>query len=136
MANTTYDMVYDRFLSKITDYELSALTTPDLETQLLKYLKSGITDFKYSTKDLTNRNDTTKTFNIELTGLEQEILAKFMLVNWINPQILRLENLRNSLGNRDFQIFSPSAFLDKLTLLKTTLLNEAVEDMVFYYYAT
>lgn len=133
---TTYDEIYDRFLSKITDYELADLLAGDLENTLEKFLKSAISDFKYCSSDRLARNDTTKLFTNALTDLEQEILAKFMLVHWISPQILRLENLRQVLGSRDFQLFSPSAFLDKLILLKTTLLNEAKEDMVFYYYAT
>lgn len=133
---TTYDNVYDRFLSKITDYELAALIDTDLENQLLKYLKSAITDFKYCTKDLTDRNDSSQTFNIDLTETEQEILAKFMLVHWINPNILRLENIRDHVGSKDFSVFSPGNFLDKLKSLKTDLYNEAVSDMNFYYYAT
>jgi hypothetical protein len=133
---TTYDSVYDRFLFKITDYELASLIDTDLENQLLKYLKSAITDFKYCTKNLTDRNDSSQTFNIDLTETEQEILAKFMLVHWINPNILRLENIRDHVGSKDFSVFSPGNFLDKLKSLKTDLYNEAVSDMNFYYYAT
>lgn len=136
MANTTYELIYDKFLSNITDYELAELIEDDLQNQLLKYLKSALTEFKYCTKDLLDRDDQSSTFNIELSEAEQEIISKFMLVKWINPNILRLENIRNSLGNQDFKNFSPSAFLDKLILLKRTLQTDAEEDMEFYYYAT
>ncbi|TVY09966.1 hypothetical protein [Paenibacillus cremeus] len=133
---TTYDIIFDRFLSKITDYELAELIDADLESNLNKFLRGAISDFKYCPKDLSNRDDSAMTFNIDLNDSEQEILAKFMLVHWINPNILRLENIRQNLGNKDFQIYSGANFLDKLTTLKKQLISEAVEDMVYYYYAT
>jgi hypothetical protein len=134
MAVTTFDEIYDRFLSKVTDYELAALLDTDLNTRLKKYLKSAISDFLYCQQDLSDRNEDSDTFNITLTESEQSILAKFMVVQWVNPQILRLENVRNELGNRDFQTFSPGNLLDKLSNLKKDLIREATEDMIFYHY--
>lgn len=133
---TSYDTIFDLFLSNITDYELAELIDAELETQLLKYLKGAIVEFRYCIVDLTDRNDVTLTFNIELSETEQSILAKFMLVKWINPNVLRLENIRQSLGNKDFQAYSGANFIDKLVMLKETLQTEAEEDMEFYYYAT
>lgn len=133
---TTYDEIYDRFLNKVTDYELASLLNPDLVTQLLKNLKGAISDFLYCKQDLSSRDDAGGTFSITLTDLEQSILAKFMVVQWVNPQILRLENIRNELGNKDFQTFSPGNLLDKLLLLKKDLIREATEDMIFYHYNT
>lgn len=131
---TTYDMIYDRFLSKITDYEMAEMIDDDLETQLLKYLKGAISDFKYASKILTERDDAELTFLRELTDLEQEILAKFMIIHWLNPQILRLENVRNELGNKDFKLYSPANFLEKTTKMKSEIKSEVNQDMVFYYY--
>lgn len=134
MAVTTYEEIYDRFLSKITDYELSALVDADLNKQLKKLLSNAISDFLYCKQDLSNRTDGSDTFNIILTDAEKGILAKFMVVQWINPQILRIENLRNELGSRDFQTYSPGNLLDKLSNLKKDLIREATEDMIFYHY--
>lgn len=127
-------MIYDRFLSKITDYEMAEMIDDDLETQLLKYLKGAISDFKYASKILTERDDAELTFLRELTDLEQEILAKFMIIHWLNPQILRLENVRNELGNKDFKLYSPANFLEKTTKMKSEIKSEVNQDMVFYYY--
>lgn len=131
---TTYEEIYDRFLSKITDYELTALVDAELYEQLKKHLKNAISDFVYCKQDLSLRNDAGGTFTIALTDAEQGILAKFMVVQWVNPQVLRLENIRNELGNRDFQLFSPGNLLDKLSSLKKDLIREATEDMIFYHY--
>lgn len=133
---TSYDKIFDLFLSSITDYELAELIDAELETQLLKYLKGAIVEFRYCIIDLTDRNDVALTFNIDLSDAEQSILAKFMLVKWINPNVLRLENIRQSLGSKDFQVYSGANFIDKLVMLKETLQTEAEEDMEYYYYAT
>lgn len=133
---TTYDSIYDRFLSSITDYELAELIDAQLKSELLKFLKGAITDFKYCTKNLTDRDEVGETFNFNLTEIEQDILTKFMLVRWINPNFLRLENIRTSIGNRDFQGTSGGYTLEKLGKVKRDLENDADSDMVFYYYAT
>jgi hypothetical protein len=136
MSTTSYDLIFDRFLSKITDYELAELTTDDLRNELIKYLKSAISDFKYVTKDLSNRDDELNQFNISLNDQEQEILANLMLIHWLNPHILRLENIRNELGNKDFRVYSPANFLDKLINLKQLLVSEVNQKLVFYYFST
>jgi hypothetical protein len=136
MSTTSYDLIFDRFLSKITDYELQELVEVDLRIQITKYLNSAISDFKYSAKNLSDRSDVNFEFNVDLNDIEQEILAKFMLVHWLNPHILRLENVRNELGNKEFRLYSPANFLDKISVLKKSLISEVNGDMVFYYYST
>ncbi|GAV11291.1 hypothetical protein [Paenibacillus sp. NAIST15-1] len=136
MDATSYELIYDRFLSKITDYDLAELADDQLSNSLLKFLKSAITDFKYTDKMLSNRDDITQQFNFALTDLEQEILAKYMIVHWITPEILRLENIRQTLGSRDFTTYSNANMLDKLTNLKKSLINEADQDLIYYYYST
>ncbi len=132
---TEYSDIYDRFLSKITDYELDDLVDSAIYDNLLKYMKSSLSDFKYCTQDLSNRDDGNSIFNITLTDLEQEIIARFMIVQWLNPFILRTENLTNYFNSKDFQGFSPANIVDKLSKLKKDLINEVVADMVFYYYS-
>lgn len=134
--STNYDLIYDRFLSKITDYELAVLVSEEVSDNIEKFLKSAISDFKYCVIERLLRDDLNKTFINTLSDLEQEILAKFMLVHWVTPHILRLENIRQSLGSKDFSVFSGANFLDKLLSLKKSLIAEAESDMIFYYYAT
>lgn len=133
--STSYDVIYDRFLTKITDYEMADLLEDEIETQLLKYLRSAISDFKYAVKILSERDDLQLIFNNTLSDLEEEILAKFMIIHWLTPQILRLENVRNELGNKDFKLYSPANFLDKITKMKAEIKSEVNQDMVFYYYS-
>lgn len=131
---TSYNDIYDRFLSKITDYELAELLDEEIEAELNKFMRSAIVDFKYAESDRLVRNDESKEFVNDLTEIEQEIIAKFMIVHWLNPQILRLENVRNELGNKDFKLYSPANFLDKIRVLKRELKDEANNDMIYYLY--
>ncbi|MGV2887105.1 hypothetical protein V4D07_31010 [Paenibacillus taichungensis] len=132
---TGYDSIYDRFLTKITDYEMVELLDEELEVQLIKYLRSAISDFKYASALLAERDDSQLVFLRQLSDLEQEILAKFMIIHWLTPQILRLENVRNELGNKDFKLYSPANFLDKISKMKNDIKAEVNQDMVFYYYS-
>ncbi|WP_431785791.1 hypothetical protein [Paenibacillus lactis] len=132
--STTYDDIYDRFLVKITDYELAELVDNEIENQLHKYLIGAISDFKYASKKLANRDEVKSMFNEDLKDIEKEILAKFMIVHWLSPQILRLENVRNELGNKDFKLYSPANFLDKISKVRSDLRAEANQDMVYYCY--
>lgn len=132
--STAYSSIYDRFLSKIHDYELAELSDSILENELLKFLKSSISEFKYCTKDLSDRDDIVGKFNIVLTELEQEVLAKQMVIQWINPKLYREENISNILSPKDYQSFSPANLLDKLTKLKNDMKSEVNTDLVYYYY--
>jgi len=111
---TTYDKIYSRFLSKINDYELNEIANNDpqlFDEILLKYLQGAIPKFHYCEKDLSQRDDNAKQFFVELTELEQEILATKMVLEWLRPMILREENIRQSLGSKDYKIFSSANHL-------------------------
>lgn len=77
-----------------------------------------------------------KEFHEKLQEIEKEILAKFMVVHWLTPQILRLENVRNELGNKDFRLYSPANFLDRISKVKAELKADANQDMVYYCYSS
>jgi hypothetical protein len=134
--STQYSLIYDRFLSKITDYDLANLTDQELESTLLKYLRNAVANFKYCTKDLKNRDDALQVFNIDLNEIEQEIIAKLMVIEWVNPYINTQENIRQVLGSNDYKIYSPANLLDKLLSLRKAMQNEVQNDLTFYYYAT
>lgn len=137
--STPYSEIFDRFLNALTDYELADKAIQDtvgFENDLVSYLKKAITHFVYSKKNLSDRDDENQIFNVDLTELEQEILALYMVPIWLSPNILRLENIRQNIGNSDFRIFSPGNHLDKLTTLKQELKSEAENLALYYYYSS
>ena len=133
---TPYGDIYDRFLSKVNDYSLSSLPDDLFDSTLLKYLKNAIPEFKYCLQDLSDRDDTNATFNIDLTEQEQSILTKFMVVEWLTSFVNRESNLKLQLGNRDYQTFSSANLLKSLSDTRDIAKREADSDMNFYYYAT
>jgi hypothetical protein len=72
---TTYETIYNRALSKITDYEFAALPEYDLEDVLHGYLLSSIAKFRKCKNDLKDRDEENKQFNVDLEDEEIEILS-------------------------------------------------------------
>jgi hypothetical protein len=110
--STPYSEVFERFSTKVKDYELDALFTlseADYETYILNYLLSAIPKFMYdSVTDIskTARNDTTKVFTNDLKELEVEILACMMVEEHIGREVRKLEDMRRVLGDHDFKLTS------------------------------
>ncbi|MGM7720497.1 hypothetical protein [Metabacillus sp. Hm71] len=134
---TTYDEIYSRFLGKIEDYEIKEKLQLEYEFALellLDFLKSAIPKFTYSTKNLSDRDDTLSRFNFELNEMEKEILSTFMVVEYLSPKILRDEYLEDRLGSKDFRSFSPANQLKELRELRQSFKSEANSLMIEYYY--
>lgn len=145
---TTYDEIYDLFLSKIEDYEILDTINKIREEfasdenqiqQVLRelffiYLKSSINKFTDCTQDLNDRSDTDFQFNITLTGLEIEILATLMVVEYLSPKVIRSENLESYLGSKDFRQYSPANQLKETRTLRESVRSEANSLSLEYYY--
>jgi hypothetical protein len=134
MANTTYDEVRDFFLNKITSFELGKLFEDEANEVIDKYLKIAISRFYNCTKDLNNRDDVIRTFNITLSLQEQNILASLMGLEWLSPKVMSEEVLRNHLGSRDYTTYSPANLLKEMTNLKREVESDVNDLMTLYHY--
>ena len=72
---TSYDYIYQRCLSKITDPTLAMLAEEDLENMLHGWMVSAIAKHRKCEHDLSDRDDDLKQFNFDLSDLEIEILS-------------------------------------------------------------
>lgn len=131
---TPYSNVYKRFLRKITDYRLGELSNEDVEDVMNGYLDGAISSFTKCEKDLRNRDDKKQVFYEDLTDMEQEILAKSLVVEWIEPQINSIMNLQPILNDHDFKTYSQANFLKVKLELKDDLQNEIDNLMIDYTY--
>lgn len=134
---TTYDEIFGLFLSKVEDFEIQNKLQMEIDfakEMLFDFLRSAIPKFTYSTKDLSNRDDTLLQFNIALTDMEKEILSTLMVVEYLSPKIIRDEYLESYLGSKDYKTFSPANLLKELKDLRKTFKDEANSLMVEYYY--
>ena len=118
MATTPFSLVYDFFLSKIQDDLYLELTELDTYRLLQDLLLSAIPKFEFPRKQLDDYNlqDVIDVgtyngvesnfkdwelliygqgqFNVLLTDEEMNILATYMIVEWIGQQLASIENTR------------------------------------------
>jgi hypothetical protein len=127
--NTKLSELYEIFLSKISDYSFldPALTEEELNEELFEYFKSARTKFYKCKQSLNTVEDSLGEleFEVQLTGYELEILTHLMLVEYLKPQILSSEVLKQSLSDKDFKIYSQANQIRELNLLYRLLQKEA-----------
>ena len=118
MATTPFSLIYDLFLSKVTDDLYLELTELDTYRLLQDLLLSAIPKFEFPRKQLDDYNlqDVIDVgtyngvesnsedwelliygqgqFNVLLTDEEMNILATYMIVEWVGQQLASIENTR------------------------------------------
>lgn len=142
MATTPFSLVYDFFLSKITDDLYLELTELDTYRLLQDLLLSAIPKFEFPRKQLDDYNlqDVIDVgtyngvesnsedwelliygqgqFNVLLTDEEMNILATYMIVEWIGQQLASIENTRMKYSGADFKFTSQANHMQKLVTVK------------------
>ena len=122
---TKYDAVYQKFLSRVSDYDFLEF---DISTQyaiMREYLASAAADFNDVCRvDLDDRDDLILQFNYDLTNKEIEILAVGMVCHWLEPKVLSTDNLRNALNTRDYMVFSPAKLFEQIQDAYHTALHQ------------
>ena len=125
MPFTSYEKIYERFLRKIKDFDIAEfLSSEDEEIQsfvedmLWGFLEASISKFTKCIQDLSNRDDEQKGFNLDLSDIEQEILALMMIDEWIMPQLNSTENTLQFIGGTNTKFYAQANQLDKLQSLE------------------
>lgn len=127
--------IYELFLSKISDYSFLRLTDEELEEDLLGYLKSAKAKFykcKSSLKIVDENGE--KSFEDEVHPFELEILSTLMIVEYLKPQVLSSETMKQSLSDKDFKIYSQANQLAQLNLTYRMFRMEARKLITEYTY--
>ena len=142
MNTTSFSLVYDSFLSKITDDMYLELTELDTYQMLEQLLLSAIEKFEFPRVNLndyelvgiidqvfyngaeSNYQDTVAIvyeggyFNNHLSHQEINILAVYMIVEWLSQQLASIENTRMKYSGSDFKFTSQANHMQKLLQLK------------------
>ena len=142
MENTLFSLVYDSFLSKITDDMYLELTQLDTFRMLEELLLSAIEKFEFPRVNLNDyeffeiadektykgaeSDHQTVTaiiygggyFNNQLTHEEINILSTYMIVEWLSQQLASVENTRMKYSGSDFKFTSQANHMQKLLQLK------------------
>jgi hypothetical protein len=131
---TSFQVVYQRFLNKITDSNLASLPTTNLESIMLDYLQSSIVRFRKCKQDIKNIDIDSQQFNVDLNLDEIEILASWMVYHWTIPQINSLELLRQRMSLKDFASTSQANHLQALLALRDVTSKDVYTLMKYYSY--
>lgn len=133
MANieyTPFSVVYESFLSKITDDMYMELTPEQTYNILQELLISALPKFEFPRQsleyDLINTQETDEENNpildwgfIKILTNEQiNIISNYMIVEWIGQQLASIENVRMKYSGSDFKFTSQANHIQKLLQLK------------------
>ena len=142
MNTTLFSLVYDSFLSKITDDMYMQLSELDTYRMLEQLLLSAIEKFEFprinlldyelfeiSDEKVYNGAESDHVdvkaivyeggyFNNKLTHEEINILAVYMIVEWLSQQLASVENTRMKYSGSDFKFTSQANHMQKLLQLK------------------
>jgi hypothetical protein len=135
---TTMEEIYDNFLSKISDYSFlsDTITEQDVNDELFGYFKTARTKFYRCKSDLEvveNEFDELE-FTVDLHPMEIEVLTTLMLVEYLKPQLITSETLKQSLSDKDFKIYSQASQLREIRLLHNAIKAEASKLITEYTY--
>lgn len=142
VTSTPFSYIYDSFLSKITDDMYMELTELDTYQLLEELLLSAIQKFEFPRVDLTKYELVSITDEVKYTGAESgqeevpailyeggsftstltaeeiNILATYMVVEWLGQQLASVENIRMKYSGSDFKFTSQANHMQKLLQLK------------------
>ena len=142
VTSTPFSYIYDSFLSKITDDMYMELTELDTYQLLEELLLSAIQKFEFPRVDLTKYELVSITDEVKYTGADSgqeevpailyeggsftntltaeeiNILATYMVVEWLGQQLASVENTRMKYSGSDFKFTSQANHMQKLLQLK------------------
>lgn len=139
MIPTSFSKVYDSFLSKITDDMYLELTEEDTKGLLRELLLSAIPKFQFPRIPLdyefvhenlcstctnfescwqASQEDQGWIFIYPLEREEINILATYMIVEWLGQQLASIENVRMKYSGADFKFTSQANHMQKILQMK------------------
>lgn len=128
---TSYELIYSRFIPKITDYTFAVLSDEEVEQHLETFLKSSIIKFRYCDK-LSDRDENIKQFNKDISEEEQEILSILMCVEYLTPKLLTDDLLKQTLNSKDYSLYSQANHVKEIRELRDKYQQEANSLMILY----
>ncbi|EGQ3258144.1 hypothetical protein O0C83_07175 [Staphylococcus pseudintermedius] len=113
---TEFNLIYDKFLSKITDFSYAQIDKETLEEDLKKKLIQALAYFTQLEDKKAEYVD--NVFISDLSVLEQEILANIMVINHLDKFIVSEDNMRILLNSKDYKQYSQATLLKELKSTK------------------
>lgn len=118
MQKTIFSQIYTRFKAKITDDMYMELSPIETDSLLKELLLNALHHFEFPRVDIYNYHEGLEQFNISLTAEEQNIIATYMVVEWLSQQLASVENTRMKYSGSDFKFTSQANHMAKLQSMK------------------
>ena len=127
---TQLNLIYDDFLSRITDDMYMELTPEQTKGMLFKLLKQAKEWFEFPRKSLEiieveippedpeEEPTYEKVIEGDLTNEEIGIISTYMVVAWLGQQLADVEVVRQKYTGPDFKLTSQASHMQKLGKLK------------------
>ena len=120
---TSYEKIYNRFLSRTTDFNLAELDDYTLNEMLKSWLYSAIIKTRTSS-DLSARDEENEAFKSDLSDLDVELLAMGMTLAWLDQTLNSTELTLMMLGGKEEKFYSQSQQISELRNLRADTLRE------------
>lgn len=135
MPNTSFEEIYQEFLSKVQDYKMRNLFLSDVNvaTNLLhSYLLKAIAKFTNCRKDIKNPDEKKGEFNVSLNLVEKDILTGLMVEAWMDRVILDITQMNLTLNDNDFKHYAEATNFDKKSEIRDKIREINAQDMWNY----
>ena len=118
MQRTAFNEIYKRFKGKTTDDMYMELTPGETDSLLKELLLNSLHNFEFPRVDIYDYNEELEEYNISLTTEEQNIIAVYMIVEWLSQQLASVENVRMKYSGSDFKFTSQANHMAKIQAMK------------------
>ena len=122
---TSYEVIYNRALSSITDPLLAQIPEEDLENMLHDWLMDAIVEPVVGEYDFTSRDEELKQFNFDISERDQKILAIQMVRGWLAPQIRSVTLTQQVYSGKETKFYAQSQQLAEMRALDEQLRKDA-----------
>ena len=121
---TSYTVVYDRFLNRITDFNLGDIDDYTLQDMMNNWLESAIVRTRTSDANAFKRDKSTEVFENDLSDLNIELLAMGMTLAWLDQYLNSTENVLQFIGGKEEKYFSQANHIAELRALRADTVRE------------
>ena len=115
---TLFTDIYSIFFGKITDDMYMELDRYETESLKKELLLNSLHYFEFPRQNIYDFNEELEEYNIELTREEINIIATYMIVEWLGQQLASVEVTRMKYSGTDFKFTSQANHMQKLQSLK------------------
>ena len=121
---TPYSKIYNRFLQKITDFNLAEVDDYSFDEMMNGWLNSAVIRVRKCQHDLSKRDDELQECEEDLSDLEVELLALGMVDSWVSQYLNSTELVAQFIGGKEEKYYSQAAHIKELRDLKESNLLE------------